>query len=88
MKHVPTMPPMPIVEPIRAISDADSGPLAKGDTSDSSTKNADDVQPTAVPYAIVLKFATKLNQIAQNYLKKQNLVEQMSLCVPQIITRY
>lgn len=50
---VATMPPMPRHEPIHAISSRLSAPVGIGDSSDSSTRKADDVHPTAVPYASV-----------------------------------
>lgn len=45
----PTTPPIAISEPIQAISDNVIGPFSNGDWSDSNIKNADDVQPAAVP---------------------------------------
>lgn len=61
--NVPIEPPTPNIDATQAISDSNSAPFSNGDSSDSRTKNAADVQPTAVPYAMVFKLAVKVYQL-------------------------
>lgn len=54
---VPITPPIPSSEPTQAISGDVNGPVSNGVCSDSSTKNADDVHPNAVPTLSEHRFA-------------------------------
>lgn len=64
---VPIVPPTPKMAATHATSDNRNGPVSSGVSSDSSTRRAADVQPTAVPYEMVIIFAV--------FIRGKNIVQ-------------
>lgn len=55
--NVPIVPPTPNIDATQAVSDMFNGPEANGDSADSSTNIAAELQPKPVPYDMVIIFA-------------------------------
>lgn len=67
---VPIKPPIPIIEPIQAISDMDTRPDGNGLSSESYNRNALEIHPIVKAYPIVNRFTLSLYRFGEAKVRR------------------